>query len=120
MRAAARSLCLEPDPRSLPEDPAEFAFLATLSVGPSDGPGEETFGVEVCTPEWLARRCGTEPFVDARHTIVTTIAAYSEAGLRSYLTRRVEQANGETWQEVAEKLARLGQWEFEDYSHCSG
>ena len=117
MRAAVRSLCLEPDPRSLPEDPAEFAFLATLSVGPSDGPGEETFGVQVCTPEWLARRCEAEPFVDVRHTIMTTIAGYSEGGLRSYLTRRVEQATGETWEEVAEKLARLGQWEFEDYSH---
>jgi len=47
MRADIRSLVLEPDPRTLPEDPAEFAFLATLSVGPSEGPGEETFGVNV-------------------------------------------------------------------------
>jgi hypothetical protein len=119
MRADVRSLFLEPDPRTLSEDPAEFAFLVSLSVGPSDGPGEETFGVQVCTPEWLVRRCNEEAFVDVRHTIVTTIAGYSEAGLRSYLTRRVEQATGETWHEVAEKVARLGYWEFEDYRDCS-
>lgn len=62
-----------------------------------------------------SRRCATK-----RHTIVTTIAGYSEAGLRSYLTRRVEQATDETWQEVAEKVARLGHAELEVYSHCSG
>ncbi len=116
MRAAVRSLFLEPDPRSLPDDPVEFVFLAQLSVGPSDGPGVETFGVQVCSPEWLARRCQAEGFVDARHTVVTTIPGYSEAGLRSFLTRRVEQVSGETWQEVAQKVARLGHWEFEDQS----
>lgn len=41
--------------------------------------------------------------------------AFSEQGLRSFLTRRIESASGDTWQEVAEKVARLGRWEFEDY-----
>ena len=54
-------------------------------------------------------------YVDGRHTIVTTLDAYTEPGLRSFLTRRVEAATGATWQEVAGKVARLGQWEFEDY-----
>ena len=111
-----RSLHLDPDPRELPDDPAAFAFLARLYVGPSDGPGEESFDVQVCSPEWLAARCSAEGFVDGRHTVVTTITTYTEQGLRSFLTRRVENVSGATWGEVAGKVARLGLWEFEDYS----
>ena len=91
-------------------------LLARLMVGPNDGPGEESFDVEVCTPEWLARRCAAEGFVDGRHTVVTTVDAFTEDGLRSFLARRVETLSGETWHEVAGKVARLGFWEFEDYT----
>jgi hypothetical protein len=71
--------------------------------------------VQVCSPEWLAARCANEQFVDGRHTVVTTLDVYSEAGLRSFLLRRVENVNGATWKDVAEKVSRLGFWEFEDY-----
>jgi hypothetical protein len=116
VRAEVRSLHLEPDPRTLPEDPAQFSFLARLSVGPQGEPGEEMFDVQVCSPEWLACRCETEGFIGGRHTVVTTVAGYSEEGLFAFLARRVEQVSGETWQEMAAKVARLGHWEFEDYT----
>lgn len=90
-------------------------LLARLMIGPSDGPGEESFDVEVCTPDWLARRCAAEGFVEGRHTVFTTVDTFTEHGLRAFLTRRVENTSGETWHEVAEKVARLGLWEFEDY-----
>ncbi len=115
MRAAVRSIHFEPDPRGLLADPAGFGFLAMMTVGPADGPGGETFSVEVCTPEWLAKRCQTEDYVDGRHMIVTSMEAYSNAGLRSFLTKRAEQVMGETWQEAAEKVSRIGYWEFEGY-----
>jgi len=60
-----------------PDD--DFAVVVRLLVGPSDGEGEES------------------------------------AGLESYLARRVERCEGRTWEDVAEQLARLGYWEFEDY-----
>jgi len=116
VRAAVRNIELDPDPRQLPADPADFLLLARLLVGPSNGPGEESFDVEVCSPEWLAQHCVTEGFVDGRHRVIITVDAFSEAGLRSFLTRRVESSSGTTWLEVAEKVARIGHWEFEDYS----
>lgn len=115
MRAVVRAIDFDPDPRDLPGDPSEFLLLARLMVGPSDGPGWESFDVEVCTPQWLERCCAAEGFVDGRHRVVTTVDTFTEAGLRSFLTRRVENAHGETWDEVAVKVARLGLWEFEDY-----
>jgi hypothetical protein len=116
VRAVVRSVHLDPDPPDLRADPTEFLLLARLMVGPSDGPGEESFDVTVCTPEWLAQRCAGEGFVDGLHTVVTTVESFTERGLRSFLTRRVENVSGETWREVADKVARLGHWEFEDYS----
>ena len=115
MRAVVRSLHLDPDPRELPSEPAHFLLLARMFIGPSDGPGEESFNVEVCTPQWLDQRCAAEGFVDGRHRVVTTLDTFTESGLRSFLTRRVENVHGETWPEVALKVARLGHWEFEDY-----
>lgn len=72
--------------------------------------------MQVCSPEWLARRCRDEGFVDGRHTVVTTVDGYREETLRTFLTRRVEQVSGETWREIAGKVSRLGHWEFEDYT----
>ena len=37
-----RHLSLEPDPATLPDDPAAFAVQVRLLVGPADGPGEES------------------------------------------------------------------------------
>ena len=57
MRAVLKSLDLDPDPSTLPDDPSEFALLARMIVGPSGPPGEESFDVTVCSPEWLAKKC---------------------------------------------------------------
>mgnify|MGYP003624060933 CR=1 FL=1 len=35
---------------------------------------------------------------------------------QEFLRRRVEQLMAPTWQEIAEKVARVGYREFEDYS----
>src|SRR3954466_4737803 len=32
------------------------SLLLTLLVGPLDGPGEESFDVQVCTPQWIKER----------------------------------------------------------------
>jgi hypothetical protein len=115
VKPVIRHMMLEPDPRTLPADPAQFSFLARLLVGPDDGPGEESFDVEVCSPEWLRERCLREGFVSGRHVLVTTVEQYSEAALRGYLDRHVSQTTGHDWSGIAERLARVGHWEFEDY-----
>src|SRR6478735_908273 len=77
MRAVLKSLDLEPDPASLPDDPAEFALVARMIVAPSDAPGEESFDVTVCTPEWLAKACRQAGGIfDARHHLVVTFGKF--------------------------------------------
>ena len=50
---------------------------------------------------------------DVRHHLL--MESFDWPTLSSYIKRRVHECEGATWREVAEKLARLGYWEFEDY-----
>jgi hypothetical protein len=56
VRAVLKDLIFDSGPPELPTDPAVFSFLARLVVGPADGPGEESFDLTVCSPEWLSAR----------------------------------------------------------------
>lgn len=116
MRAVLKSLELEPEPATLSGRPAEFSFVARMIVGPVDAPGEESFDVVVCTPDWMANACRRAGGIyDARHHLVVSFEDFDQRALRAWLAARVEQIEADTWQQVGERLGRLGHWEFEDY-----
>ena len=82
MRAALKSLDLEPDPATLSGDPSEFALLARMYIGSPDGPGMESFDITVCTPEWLAKQCVAVGGVyNARHHLVVTLETFDKRSL---------------------------------------
>ena len=113
--ASLRSVDLQPEPSTLPPDAEEFCFLARVYAGPADGPGEESFDVTVCSPEWLAARCRDGGFFDARHHLVVDVERFDQGALVAWLGKRVQAVSGDNWKQVGEKLGRLGFWEFEDY-----
>jgi hypothetical protein len=116
VRADLKSLDLEPDPSTLPADPAKFSLLARMIVGPPDTLGEESFDVIVCTPEWLANACERAGGIySARHHIVVNFEAFDQRALRAWLLARVNEVEADTWAGVGERIGRLGYWEFEDY-----
>jgi hypothetical protein len=115
MRATLKSLSLDPEPATLPEDPAEFSLRARMIVGPADGPGEESFDITVCTPEWLSQTCREAGFYDARHHVVVNLDAFEKGAFHRWLAARVESIQGVSWHEVGERIGRIGYWEFEDY-----
>ena len=80
---------------------------------PGHGPGEESFDVTVCTPEWLSRTADGG-FYDARHHVVVNLESVDTNALHAWLARRVESVQADTWTEIGERLGRLGFWEFED------
>jgi hypothetical protein len=116
MRAVLKSLDLEPDPSTLPDDPAEFSLLARMIVGPPDTPGEESFDVTVCSPEWLAKALRQVGGIyNARHHLVVNFDEFDQRALRGWLSARVQEVESDTWAEIGERLGRLGYWEFEDH-----
>jgi len=96
-----------------PGDPEHFCVWVRAMVGPEGGEGEESFDIGVCTPKWLAKKCEQEGFVVGRHYLV--VERYDPPRLRTLITELIEKCEGNSWQEVGEKVGRIGHWEFEDY-----
>ena len=116
MRARLKHLLDDDLDRLSTDEPSEFVYLAQMLVGPSDGPGEESFDVVVCTPEWLAAQARQNGgLFNPRHHLVVNFETFDKRVVHDWLSKRVEEVSGETWQEIAERLARVGHWEFEDY-----
>ena len=91
----------------------DFGILVQLLVGPVGGRGEESFDITLCTAGWLAGRAGEERILDARHHVI--VHAFDYDLVERFLRERVDGLEGSTWDELAERLGRLGHWEFEDY-----
>lgn len=87
----------------------DFAILLQMMVGQEDGPGEESFDLTLCTPGWLAQQLRDGDPIDGRHHLV--VVGYDARQLERYLRTRVSACEGDTWQEIAAKLGRLGRWE---------
>jgi len=82
-------------------------------AGPQSGPGEESFDVVVCTPEWLKVVTTDRGPRLGRHMLV--VAHWDYQLIRDYLFAAVEAEEAPTWPLLVERLGRIGLWEFEDY-----
>lgn len=96
-----------------PRDPECFCVSVRAMVGPKGGEGEESFDINVCTPKWLAEVCQREGFIVGRHYLI--LSSYDVAHIKRVIVELIEKCEGNTWQEVTEKVSRIGYWEFEDY-----
>lgn len=96
-----------------PEDPECFGFFVQAMIGIEGKEGDDSFGIEVCTPKWLLKNHSETDVVFGRHKLI--MFDYDIGRIRSAIARYCEYCFGEEWLEIAEKLARIGHWEFEDY-----
>jgi hypothetical protein len=90
-----------------------FGILVMAMIGPAGQQGHESFDFMLCTPEWFAANF-REDFKIGRHYLFVRAFDYQqlEGFVREYCSSCGEAAS---WAPLAEKLARLGKWEFEDY-----
>lgn len=97
-----------------PEDTKNFGFYLEAMIGPEGQEGEESFGFQVCTPAWLETHYSETDVLFCRHMII--VFEYDVSRIKSSLSNYCERCFGETWQDIANALARIGHWEFEDYT----
>jgi hypothetical protein len=97
----------------VPDNPSNFSIPLRLVIGPAGETGEETFDVDVCTPEWLMQHFRGDSVVLLRHKIL--VNSFDFARIKQFIERYVRHCEGDDWNDVAQKLSRLGRWEFEDY-----
>jgi hypothetical protein len=96
-----------------PEDEEYFGQWLTMLVGPDNEEGGHLYQVLVCTPEWIKREYLHTGAVWGRHMLI--ISRYDQSRIRYELNQYVEKCTGKDFWEIAQKIARIGAWEFEDY-----
>ena len=67
----------------------------------------------ICTPRWLLEHVPKVRYVFARHYLI--VDRYDYDLICACLEKKFYGVAGSTWSDVAERLARYGHWEFEDY-----
>lgn len=97
-----------------PEDSRNFSFLLQAMIGPADTEGEESFDIEVCTPEWLRSQYSDSEVLSGHHFLI--VFDYNLDQIKNYISHYCERCEADNWEQLANKLNRLGKWEFEDYS----
>ncbi len=97
----------------VPKDSQKFCVIVRVMVGPRGGEGEESFDINVCTPQWLAERIEREGFAFGTHRLF--VPNYDPVQIKKLINKFIERYSGKTWREVAVKISRIGRWEFEDY-----
>jgi len=90
-----------------------FGISISAMVGPAGQPGEESFEFTLCTPEWFAQNM-KDAFVIGRHYLF--VSKYDYRALDTFVRSYCQGCMGTSWTEVAEKVAHLGYWEFENYA----
>lgn len=97
-----------------PEDPENFGFLLQAMIGPENQKGEESFDMQVCTPDWLKTHHRQEDIVFGRHLLI--VFEYDINLIKNKISRYCDDCIGENWQSISARLGRIGRWEFEDYT----
>ncbi len=96
-----------------PPNAESFSFQLRVIAGPQFEEGEESFDLTVCTPKWLLDNHRKDDVIIGRHYLI--VMEYNYQRIEKTITEFCNTCVGATWTEVAEKLGRLGHWEFEDY-----
>lgn len=92
----------------------DFGILFRVMVGPEGMNGEESFDITVCTPGWFRQKYEFSDVVVVRHHLI--VFEYDYDRIVNKIKSIIERCEGSSWNEVAEKVARYGYWEFEDYT----
>ncbi len=90
-----------------------FCILFRAMVGPEDGLGEESFDIQVCTPMWFLTTLKQNDVIPGKYFII--VLEYNYERIYNKIKYLIEAYSADSWNELAEKIATLGHWEFENY-----
>src|SRR5271168_4976155 len=85
-----------------PVEDDKFGFLLQVMVGPTNGNGEESFDVVVCTPKWLLEKYKDSDILLGLHKVI--VFKYDYARLRGFIDKFLANCSGTNWTEIAHKV----------------
>lgn len=105
--------CVDHDPIETwqPADVADVDYWLTLHIGPAGGRGADLFYVNVLS-EAAAHRLSADELAQRKRIIV---AEYSWSAVTRAIEDILDESEGLDWDDVAGKLAKKFDWEFENY-----
>ena len=96
-----------------PKESDLFGLWITLHIGPSDAEGAHLYQLLICTPDWLKQKSNESGAVWGRHMLI--VPKFNKDRIRSEIERYIESCEGSDFWEIAQQIARVAAWEFEDY-----
>lgn len=99
-----------------PEPPDTFGFLLEAYIGLEGSEGADRFEITLCTPQWIGLRLD-RGIIIGRHLLI--VSNYNFNAIKDFVEKYCSRCVGNDWDEIAEKVSRLGHSEFEDYIPCS-
>jgi Immunity protein 8 len=117
VKAQLKSISSTETPRDLknyyPDLPENFGLSVKIVVGVGDGDAGDIFDLLICTPEWLKGEIAVDGYAWGRGLLL--VSEYNFQLIEKVISGYVSRIYGEDWAEIAQKLSRVAQWEFEDY-----
>lgn len=113
MRAEVKGFIWPDLDQDLSVPPGEQRTLLQFIAGPLGESGEEAFQVVVCTVEGLSELVARDGIVVGRHYLF--VESINVRRVEEFVRDRLRRIDGDTWAELADKIGRIGLWEFEDY-----
>ena len=95
---------------AIPEDPRNCQILIQGLIGPKGELGEESFDFVVVTPTALTQLVGHR----WGHGLLL-VESFDWGLIRTAVDKILRHCEGETWEEVANKIGRYFSWEFDGY-----
>lgn len=96
----------------VPEDRHCFGLWMTFVIGRIDSDGGDCFRIMICTPEWLKRNLAYMSW--GRHMLIVN-DGYDPQSIVDHVSEFVASLDEKDWSDLAAKISRVMQWEFEDY-----
>ena len=96
-----------------PVDEGCFQFLLQVIVGIDGKPGEESFDVLVTTPRFLEGNYSESELLFGKDKLI--IFQYDFEAIKNKISDYIYRIEEDNWHLIAEKLDRIGKWEFRDY-----
>lgn len=99
----------------IPENPKCFGLWIEFRAGLFESKGADDFMILVCTPDWLEVTLRYEwgGMYWGRHMLL--VLEYDLECINKKIVDYVENCTGNDFLEIAQKIARIAAWEFEDY-----
>jgi hypothetical protein len=98
-----------------PSDPDCFGFPLNLTIGIEGQEGADNFQLMVATPKYIQQTHPNQSAILLRHYLLVFRYDFNE--ILDVVNNYVRSIDEPTWEQVAEKIGRMAQWEFEDYKH---